>query len=97
MSELEQIRKMAKELAEKAEQATSAELALALEKVTQAFKAPSEVEKSQAEIRKLTIDEQKARYDLDHASKQERMEARQRYITILTPIATTLVLALRAR
>ncbi len=92
MTELEQIRKMAEELAEKAQQGTTPEVALALEKITQAFKAPSEVEKSQAEIRKLAIDEQKARYDLDHASRQERVEGRQRYITILTPIATTLVL-----
>jgi hypothetical protein len=94
MSELEQIRKMAEELVEKSRQGTTAELALALEKATLALKSLSEIEKSQVEIRKLTTDEQKTRYDLDHASKQERLEGRQRYITLLTPIFTTLVLGL---
>ncbi|MDX6497096.1 MAG: hypothetical protein QOG23_356 [Blastocatellia bacterium] len=94
MSELEQIRQMAKQVLQKAEQGNTGELALAVEKATQALKTLSEVEKSQAEIRKLTIDEQKARYDLDHASKQERLEGRQRYIVLLTPLVTTLVLGL---
>lgn len=94
MSEPEQIRKLAKELAEKAQQATTADLALALEQMTEAFRALSEVEKSKAEIRKITIDAAKANYDLEHASKQERVQNRQRYITILTPIVTTIVLGL---
>ncbi len=57
MSELEQIRKMAKELMEKAEKGTTAELSLSLEKASQAYKLLSEVEKSKVETRKLAIDE----------------------------------------
>jgi hypothetical protein len=79
-------------LADKAE--GGSEHAPDLEKATQAFKSLSEIEKTRAEISKLTAEEQKIRHDIENASKQERLEGRQRYITLLTPVFTTLVLGL---
>jgi hypothetical protein len=79
------------ELVEKTETVSAAELVQTLQQVIQVFKSLSEVEKSQAEIRKLQVDE-KIHYDLQHAARKERSEALQRYITLLTPLATTLVL-----
>jgi hypothetical protein len=94
MSEVERARKLLEELLDKAVRGDGAERAPALDKATEALKSLSEVEKTQAEIKKLTAEEEKIRHDLERASKQERLEGRQRYITLLTPIFTTLVLGL---
>jgi len=73
MNELEQIRKAATELAAKLDEGSLADRTLALENVTRAFKSLSELEKTQAETKKITTEEQKALYDLTHASSQERL------------------------
>ena len=95
--ELKHIRRVIgklEELVEKTDKFSAAELAQALQQVIQAFKSLSEVQKSQAEIRKLQADEKKVNYDLEHAARQERSESRQRYVTLLTPLATTLILGM---
>jgi hypothetical protein len=94
MNEFEQIRKLVEEFVDKAGKGDTAEHAPDLEKATQTLKSLSEIEKTQAEIRKLAAEEEKIRHELEHASKQERLEGRQRYITLLTPLFTTLVLGL---
>src|SRR5438094_9170668 len=76
-------------LAGKAEKGSAAELESALEKISQTAKVIADLEKSQAEIRKLTAEEQKARYDLEHASRTEW----RRTLTVVAPFAATLLVA----
>ena len=94
MDELETIRDLAGQLAEKGRAGNISELTAALDKVSQAFQSIHEVEKTQAEIRKLAADEEKLRYDLEHLARQQALETRKQYATIFAPVVTTGVLGL---
>jgi hypothetical protein len=94
MVDLDPIKKLAKQLTEKAEQAPPSELPLILERITQIYKSLSEIDKAEAEIQKIAAEELKARHDLEQDSRQERSQVRERYVTLFTPLATTIVLCL---
>jgi Pentapeptide repeats (8 copies) len=68
------------------------ELTPALTQSIETLKSLTEIEKSRAETLKLSAEEAKTRYDLAHAAKHERSEARQRYATILGSVVTTMML-----
>lgn len=71
-----------------------AKIAPALDQAVNALKSLAEIEKSRAETRKIRAEEERSRYDLKHIAKHERSDARQRYVGMLTPVITTLVLVL---
>jgi hypothetical protein len=92
LSETEHLRKMADDLMKDSADATSADRAALLERVAQALKTVSDIDRSQVEVRKLAMEEEKLRYDLKNASNSERLERRQKIIGALAPAVTALML-----
>lgn len=93
MDQIEQLRAAATSLLQKAQGATVAEFASALEKATGVLKLSSELEKSDAERRKLALEERKLQYENDNAVKLGRSQRIQQYVALLTPLVTILGLA----
>jgi hypothetical protein len=65
----------------------------AAEKAAQLLKIASEIEKEHAEAEKLEAEQKKLSQDADNSAEQARAERRRFYVTLLTPLVTTLVLA----
>jgi Pentapeptide repeats (8 copies) len=80
-------------LLDKAQGATVSELASAVEKATGAMKLSSDLEKSQAELRKLALEETKLGYENATAEKRQRSESLKDYVALLAPFVTVLTLA----
>jgi len=93
MDETEKLRIAANTLLEKAQDATVSELASAVEKATGVLKLSCDLEKSRAETRKLTLEEEKLRYENNTASKREHSERFREYVSLLTPIVAIVTLA----
>jgi hypothetical protein len=93
MDQLEQLRAAASSLLNKAQEASVSELASAVEKATGVLRLSSDLEKSQAELRKVALEEQKLQHENETASKRERSERLKEYVAILTPVVTIVTLA----
>ncbi|MGB7624773.1 MAG: hypothetical protein WBN92_20695, partial [Terriglobia bacterium] len=93
MDQLEQLRAAASSLLNKAQEASVSELASAVEKATGVLRLSSDLEKAQAELRKVALEEQKLQHENETASKRERSERLREYVSILTPVVTIVILA----
>jgi Pentapeptide repeats (8 copies) len=93
MDQMDELRSAVKILLEKAQNAPVSDLASAVEKVTGVLRLSADLEKSQAELRKLTLEESKIRHEIDSAPKRERSESLKEYVSLLAPIVTILTLA----
>jgi len=93
MDELERLRRITESMVEKFENSNTPEAADMMEKTTQTLKLIAELEQSRAEASKLAAEESKLRYDLDHAPQHDRSEQIKQYVSLLTPVLTTAILA----
>lgn len=93
MDELDQLKIMAADLLGRTKQENNADSVVILEKATAALKVIRETEKAIAETRKLAAEEKKLAYDLEQAPNRDKSEQRKAFISLLTPIITTAVLA----
>jgi hypothetical protein len=92
MDQMKQLRAAASSLLNKAQDSTVSDLASAVEKATGVLRLSSELEKSEAELRKLTLEERKLQYENDTASKRERSERLKEYVALLAPFITIVTL-----
>lgn len=93
MDQLEAIQRAVASLLEKAENASVGDLASAVEKASGAMRLSVDLEKSQAELRKLALEQSKLQYENDCAKKRERSEQLKEYVSLLAPFVTIMTLA----
>src|ERR1700694_4248270 len=93
MDELDNLRRITGSMVENLEERSAHEAPHMMEKAAQALKLIAEVDKSRAKARKLSVEERRLNYDLDHAPQHDRSEQIRDYVSLLTPILTTAILA----
>jgi hypothetical protein len=87
MEEIDSIRELAASII------SSAQTPEAAEKGAQLLKLASDIERQRAEAEKLAAERRKFNQDTDNAAEQTSTERRRFYVTLLTPLVTTIVLA----
>lgn len=93
MDGMETLQKSASLLLEKAQNATVAELASAVEHAAGALRLSMDFEKSQAELRNLALEESKLRYENNSAQRREHSERLKEYVALITPGVAIVTLA----
>jgi uncharacterized protein YjbI with pentapeptide repeats len=94
MDQMKALQSAVGSLLEKAQGATVSELASAVEQATGAIRLAADLDKSQAELRKLSLEEAKLQHENETAARRERSERLREYLAVLAPVVTILTLSL---
>ncbi|GAC1402527.1 MAG: hypothetical protein NVSMB64_02540 [Candidatus Velthaea sp.] len=92
MDEIGQLRDAADLLLKRSQDASVAELASAVEKMTGVLRLSSDLEKSAVELRNLSLEESKLKYEVETEEKRASSDRLKDVVTLLTPMVSIIAL-----